>query len=51
MVLGLSGDFLLFVGMAVGGLALCPITLMFGAWIAAQMEAIVDFVLKLMGRP
>ena len=51
MVLGLTGDFLVFIGMATGGLLLCATTLMVGYWIAEQMEFIIEFVLHLMGRP
>ncbi len=50
MVLGLTTDFLKFLGEMVGLLLLVPITLLAGYFLVLAMDWLADHVLILMGR-
>ena len=50
MVLGLTSDFLVFIGSVIGLLLLCPITLLFGYFLVWCMDWLDENVLMLMGR-
>lgn len=49
MVLGLTSDFLVFVGTALAMLLMCPVTLAFGYFLVWVMDYIVEKTLGLAG--